>query len=172
MKKLRLLTTKYCPKDCTGCCNKDWDLNKLPVVDDFNKYDEIIITGGEPLDISTREHTLSLINYIYDWCNSKRIIVYSAYGPGIIWLMRNTNIDGITYTIHDESDVESLRIVAKYFNAENFWLPQVSLRLNVLKGIDIPDDIDLKLWKVKKDIEWIPNCLLPKDEVFMKMPGV
>ena len=48
MKKLRLLFTQICNRRCEGCCNKDWELDKLEQVSHFN-YDEILLTGGEPL---------------------------------------------------------------------------------------------------------------------------
>ena len=172
MKKLRLLVTKYCPKSCEGCCNKEWDLNNLPVVDDFSKYDEIIITGGEPLDMMTRQATLHLIDYIYTWYKEKTIILYTATGSGILWLFKQTEVNGITYTIHDESEIDNLYDVVEYFNAEAHWYPRISLRLNVFKGINIPENIDLSLWTIKKDIEWIKNCPLPEDEVFMRMPNI
>lgn len=37
-----------CPNKCPMCCNNQFDFSKLPVVDRWN-YDEIMITGGEPL---------------------------------------------------------------------------------------------------------------------------
>ncbi len=47
-KKLRLLVTTRCPNKCPMCCNNLWDFDKLPIVDRWN-YEEIMITGGEPL---------------------------------------------------------------------------------------------------------------------------
>lgn len=47
-KKLRLLLTTRCPNKCPMCCNNSWDFSRLPVVDRWN-YEEIMITGGEPL---------------------------------------------------------------------------------------------------------------------------
>ena len=49
MRKLRLLFTKDCNRNCPGCCNKDWDLDSLPVCTDFTPYDLVMITGGEPM---------------------------------------------------------------------------------------------------------------------------
>ncbi len=49
MKKLRLIITEKCNRKCSGCCNNDWNIDKLPVITDFSKYNEIIITGGEPM---------------------------------------------------------------------------------------------------------------------------
>ena len=40
-KKLRLLLFTNCNRGCEGCCNLDWDLASLPIVDDFSQYDEI-----------------------------------------------------------------------------------------------------------------------------------
>ena len=47
-KKLRLLVTTKCPNKCPMCCNNSWDFSSLPVVDRWD-YEEIMITGGEPL---------------------------------------------------------------------------------------------------------------------------
>lgn len=47
-KKLRLLVTDKCPNKCPLCCNNQFDLEKIPVVERWD-YDEISITGVEPL---------------------------------------------------------------------------------------------------------------------------
>ena len=46
-----------------------------------------------------------------------------------------------------------------------------NLRLNVFKGIDLMnvDTQHTALWKIKTNIEWVKNCPLPKDEVFMRL---
>jgi molybdenum cofactor biosynthesis enzyme MoaA len=44
MKKLRLLVTSECNRSCSGCCNKEWDLDKLPVCESYKDYDEIYLT--------------------------------------------------------------------------------------------------------------------------------
>ena len=47
-KKLRLLVTAKCHNKCPMCCNNQFDFEKIPVVGRLD-YDEISITGGEPL---------------------------------------------------------------------------------------------------------------------------
>ena len=47
-KKLRLLVTAKCHNKCPMCCNNQFNFKKIPVVDRLD-YDEISITGGEPL---------------------------------------------------------------------------------------------------------------------------
>ena len=49
MKKLRLLLFKQCNRNCEGCCNKDWNLESPPIEIDFSSYDEVCLTGGEPM---------------------------------------------------------------------------------------------------------------------------
>ena len=49
VKKLRLLLLEECNRTCEGCCNKDWDINKLETENSFDQYSLIMITGGEPL---------------------------------------------------------------------------------------------------------------------------
>lgn len=172
-KKLRLLVTKKCPRDCEGCCNKDWNLDKLPVVKHYN-YKEIFITGGEPLDPYTTwgktELLLDYLNHI-DVSPARKVYVYTTNtnSHNILW-----KCDGVTLTLHDQQAAD------EFFSYEYDKFKQtvktlkyghnklVSLRLNIFKGIDIPDDVDLRDWVVKRDIVWIPNCPLPEDEVFMR----
>jgi len=48
MKKLRFLLWEDCNKQCSGCCNKQFDLDNLLKVSstEFQSYDEIELTGG------------------------------------------------------------------------------------------------------------------------------
>lgn len=46
-RKLRLLVTADCHNACVMCCNRQFNVDKIPVVDRWD-YDEIMITGGEP----------------------------------------------------------------------------------------------------------------------------
>ena len=41
-KKLRLLVTAECHNNCPLCCNKQFDVLKISVVEDFSQYEEII----------------------------------------------------------------------------------------------------------------------------------
>ncbi len=175
-KKLRLLVTKDCPRDCEGCCNKDWDLDSLPVVDNFDKYDEIIITGGEPLSKNVRSKTTALVDYLQIWYPDKKIIIYTADCFGLGHFLQMHDIGGITLTIHTTEDLKWFDAVNdKVLNeVQNYPLVynERSLRLNIFKGVHIPENLDLSAWTVKDNIEWVKNCPLPEDEVFMKMPNI
>ena len=171
MKKLRLLFTEKCNRNCEGCCNKDWNLEGLKKVKHFN-YEEILITGGEPLLFSDK--LIGLVAGIRVVSDAK-IFVYTAmtvsqrtFKP--IYDIINV-VDGLTLTLHDQQDASNLKHVL--YSIENDPITKKafegkSLRLNVFEGIDT-FGMNLSDWNVKADIKWIKKCPLPDDEDFRKM---
>lgn len=174
MKKLRLLVTKDCPKNCTGCCNKDWNLDELPIVEHFN-YDEIILTGGEPFSVNAFRKTVDLLYFLKNIMpdDNRKVYVYTTDAWAVYDCLEIA--DGFTLTLHDQEDVDSFFIAAN--DALEQLLEQMpsvkcSLRLHIFKGITLPDDINLSHWQVKSDIEWIENCPLPVDEEFRRLKNI
>lgn len=162
--KLRLLVTKNCNRNCTGCCNKDWDLDGLPEVDlQYTRYDEIILTGGEPLLNVDRLKTLCEKIHVIQ--PRVPIFVYTA----CVDIQKISDIlgvcDGMTLTLHTPLDGE-LFFNNSYNRFKNIF--NKSLRLHVFKGIQVPKEVYSSRWKVKENIVWIKNCPLPVDEVFRK----
>ena len=161
MNKLRLIVTKNCNRNCLGCCNHDWELdNNKYYFDgkDYSKYDEIYLTGGEPLLYS--ESLLQLIKYIKQF--NKPIFVYTAYTKNInsiIDIIKNT--DGITFTIHKNKDKYFFYKLSRYI--VSYGLTDKSLRVNIFNNINI-ENIP-PFWKVKNNIKWIKDCPLPENEV-------
>lgn len=173
MKKLRLLVTKNCPKNCAGCCNKDWDLGSLPVVEHFN-YDEIILTGGEPFHPSAYKKTVGTIYFLKEVMpnDNRKVYIYTTDAWSIYDCLEL--VDGFTLTLHEQKDVYNFvaanDAIKDYL--EEHPLFKCSLRLHIFKGIVLPEDIDLTNWKVKDNIEWIKNCPLPEDEEFRRLPNI
>lgn len=163
MKKLRLLLFSECQKTCAGCCNKDWDLNSLPVCTDYSGYDQIMLTGGEPM--LHPDMVLAVIKEIRETSRAK-IYVYTAKVDDLASTLSVIKAsDGICLTLHDQEDVEPFHVLDFYLDViEDIGL--YSMRLNVFKGIN-PNRVS-GWWKVKSNIEWIKNCPLPVDEVFMR----
>lgn len=62
-KKLRLLVTAKCHNKCPMCCNNQFDFEKIPVVDRLD-YDEISITGGEPMLPGNSQNVIWLVEGI------------------------------------------------------------------------------------------------------------
>lgn len=169
MKILRLLVTKNCPRKCEGCCNKQFDLDNLSTPTHFD-YDEIILTGGEPLLYPQQLH--NLIEQIRKVSNAK-IYVYTAEIKkvvdvlGILYL-----VDGMTVSLHEQSDIYALEKLDFYLEyCLQFSMNNTkSLRLNIFKGIELNHRKLYLNWKIKKDIVWLNPCPLPEDEVFMRLP--
>ena len=167
MKKLRLLITAICDRNCPGCCNKDWDLKGLDNVNNnFHNYDEILLTGGEPL--LTTEILINTITKIKEQNPTARIFIYTAnYNPiKHEYLLFIHDVDGITVTIHEQKDVQDFVKLDEHLSKIE-GINRKSLRLNIFSGISIPN---LKCnWWLKQNMEWIENCPLPVNEVFMKI---
>lgn len=179
-KKLRLLVTAQCPNKCPMCCNNSWDFSKLPVVDRWD-YEQIMLTGGEPLMmveqliplmISIRKITSAMGTnpkiYVYTAvCNSSKLDRVLTYA------------DGIVLTPHNKRDISGFIEFNIKLNACNrlrerktFYFNEYegkSLRLNLFPDIkELLKDEDLSGWQVK-DIHWIKDCPVPKGEDFRRI---
>ncbi len=175
-KKLRLLVTKECHNNCPKCYNKLYDLDSIPIIDRFD-YDEVCITGGEPMLHSPKVVEIAKMFKTAATVLGKEVKVY-------LYTARITNgqlnlimmcgiIDGICVTPHSEEDIiyfkvlntlmlESLNLVPSYY--EN-----LSLRLNLFA--DVKEQLhgeDLSLWKIK-DMEWLDDCPVPEGEDFRRV---
>lgn len=170
-KKLRLLITKECPNKCSKCCNIGRDFTHLPVVDRWD-YEEIMLTGGEPL-----LYPLSVISI----CTGIRIIhkamginckifVYTAIADIEPFLTVLELVDGIVYTPHRKEDIEDFIKLNHKLLQDPSVTEDKSMRLNLFADMKalIPDGTDLSKWQVK-DMEWIDNCPVPDGEDFRRV---
>jgi len=162
--KLRLLMFELCNRNCAGCCNKDWDLSSLPIIDSYEGYSEIYLTGGEPM--LRQKWVISTICKIRKETSAK-VIMYSAKcDEYLAFLAVLSLLDGVTLTLHEQRDV------GPYISLQNILLlhPQAnkSLRLNVFQGVNL-DGVNTQGWKVKENMVWIKNCPLPEGEVLMRL---
>lgn len=164
IKKLRLLLFSECDRSCLGCCNKDWDLTVLPECTDYSGYDEIILTGGEPL-----LHPDLVYRTIHEIHAQTEALIYlytAKVNEPSVFIKTLNIVDGITLTLHSRKDVELFKVLNGLLLQTQ--LPNKSLRLNVFSGISLTGT-DLSLWTVKKNIKWIKDCPLPVEEVFMRL---
>lgn len=162
MKKLRLLLLEECNRTCEGCCNKDWDINKLETENSFDQYSLIMITGGEPLLVPV---TLMLaISDIRDQTDAP-IYIYTAMVKDSEYLKTVLRyVEGITLTLHEQKDAEAFQELNSTMSESE---RAKSLRLNVFSNVDMTG-VDTTGWTVKSGIEWIKDCPLPDDEVFKR----
>jgi organic radical activating enzyme len=175
--KLRLFLWEECDRDCTGCCNKDYDIESIPLYKgNYKEFDEILLTGGEPMLYPAR--LSNIIDYIKSKTDAK-IILYTAKFelPDIVYIINV--LDGITVTFHSQKDVDNFEkafIKAVGYFGDDFenLIKDRSFRINSFVDIDISKLEKLysyKYFKIKKDINWIKNCPLPKGEVLYRWSG-
>lgn len=169
MKKLRLLFTKKCNRNCEGCCNKDWDLEALPVftmgVTSLEGFNEILITGGEPLLFPVELN--DLVNELKEYYPHCKIYIYTAWAEDWRFSQRILlqKVDGFTITLHDQKSAEDF--VKQEIQLVR-WIPKTSsIRLNIFEDIMFPLVFTQK-YKVKEGMRWIKDCPLPTDEIFMR----
>ncbi len=166
--KLRLLVTDLCFGGCEKCCNKQYDLTKLPVVGDIMQYKEISITGGEPLLFEKRLN--ALVMGIKMLNPNVKLYLYTALTPYFSDELQM--LDGITYTLHSDKQFGDFA----FFNMHMRKYPSLcffkSLRLNIFKEVQLPDYSLCSyedLWEVIKIIEWQDKCPVPAGEDFMRL---
>jgi hypothetical protein len=170
MKVARIITTYKCPKDCKDCCNKNWKGIPAKVMDNYD-YNMFIITGGEPMLFPNSIRRLILKLRVESSAKAK-IILYTAstkkYSELLVLI--SFYLDGLTVTLHDNEDVKPfLKFNEKILNLEKGIFNTKSLRLNIFKGIEIPKDTDLSMWKIKSDMIWLKDCPLPEGEELLKL---
>lgn len=164
---LRLLLWANCDRHCEGCCNKDWDLDKLPICEDFTGYEEILLTGGEPM--LDPHGVIKAISDIREHTQLADIYMYTADVTNLPALLEIARLlDGLTVTLHTQYDVLPFLMLDGLLH-EKEMTDGLSLRLNVFRGIKVPYGYISDDWVVKDNIDWIKNCPLPEGEVFMRM---
>jgi organic radical activating enzyme len=140
--------------------NKQWNLDDLELALNWD-YDEIIITGGEPM--LRPNITADFIETIKAQ-TSASIYLYTAM-PTYVTERVMSLLDGLTVTLHDQSDVLPFLRVASFLESLS---DDKSMRLNIFKGVKLLSFAKVPLWQVKDNIEWIKDCPLPENEVFQK----
>jgi len=166
MKKLRLLLTEKCDRNCKGCCNNQYDLVALPVETDFTGYSEIILTGGEPMLRPLR--IIETVKSIRKQNPTALIVMYTAKTdlPGLLRAVLNY-LDGLTVTIHKGADWWPFLTFNSYMSMDQRF--NKLLRLNVFEQAGYSGFSFERFWQVRKDIEWITDCPLPEGEVFKRV---
>lgn len=115
---LRLILFTQCNMSCSYCCNEQEQFNKLFVKKtfkeiDFNKYQNICITGGEPfLD---KRFFYVILNSISEF---KKVYIYTN-GLLIDWddiflLKKFDNIKGINIGLHTIPQLKRIKPIEKY----------------------------------------------------------
>lgn len=169
--KLRLVLTHRCDRACPGCCNKQINWAKVPTFKgDYALYDEVLITGGEPLLVP--DLLVKTIREIRKGNPRAKIILYTAK-LDMPFVLADVMLlcDGATITLHEPADRGLFSDLAAevHRHPADYPLYAKSLRVNVFEEVGpfmaaYYEEIG---WSVKENIKWIENCPLPDGEVLM-----
>lgn len=170
-RKLRLLVTTKCPNKCPMCCNNSWDFEGLLKVSRWD-YDEIMLTGGEPLLFTKKacELVRSLRMITEAQGLSPKIFIYTSVADRVRFFDILREVDGVVLTPHGIHDVKEFVETNYYISHELETCRGKSLRLNLFNDIKklLPENIDLSAWQVKP-MEWIKDCPVPEGEDFRRI---
>lgn len=172
MKTLRVITTYQCMRCCEGCCNtqEQFRPENVPLLtEDIRQFDKIILSGGEPLLMPRSLKTQ--IELWRRWHPVAKYILYTAEteNPELIIAMLRV-LDGLTVSLHEPEDVDDFYLLNFRLLRLKRWIQDnnKTLRLNVFRGLH-PYMQDDSLWKIKKDIVWIPNYPPPPNETIRRL---
>lgn len=112
IKEIHLFLLEKCDHTCKLCCNKQYDIDKIPVitVDELKQAETILFTGGEPFLIGNELSSLaSGIKTQYP--NIKNIYVYTS-GASLLGYLEDYNtlyhFDGVSIAPKNKNDMECL----------------------------------------------------------------
>jgi len=169
--KARVIVSMACNRKCDNCCNKGRVIaqaEKLDNIDPLLFYDEIILTGGEPMLISNQVaiflHDLRR-NHVY----FGKIYLYTALYNRKLELeyMDLFNyIDGLHYTVHYEStdqEVAELKLLSEMLPRKSKISFRLSIDNRLYEKYDF-SNIDLSGWSIVRKLKWLDECQLPENE--------
>ncbi|TCL39978.1 4Fe-4S single cluster protein [Anaerospora hongkongensis] len=180
--KARVLVTLDCPRSCEGCCNDNLTLNNIAAlssIDQLLQYDEVIISGGEPMLIPEKViefcQTLRGMNY------SGLIYMYSAlYNHTLrevyVELLRRSTggfkalLNGLHFTVHNEAgdkEINELKQLSKFLQIFSDRQLRLAIDGRLYERYDF-SNIDFSAWDVVRKLQWKDDCPLPiGEELFL-----
>jgi hypothetical protein len=165
MKIARVITTFDCGRNCSYCCNKYQTLisqgREIDDIVDVMQYDQIILTGGEPMLYP--ERIIDICKRLREWDYKGPIWLYSAKYVPMMWEVMQ-HVDGLHFTMHTDSaaDMDGFNLVQTLASTYR----DKSFRLYISPSIVRAMTIYPFLWKRVEVKPWIPEgkCPLPLGE--------
>ena len=181
-KVTQVIVTKKCLKRCRGCVTKTLLDLETVTFDDLMSYENIHITGGEPMLMADRCVELVHRLRLKDFTGMITLSTSDASRVGRYWAadMLIDEVDGLFFTLHYNANKEklknelrSLRKLDKYLSSKD------------RKGKDDVLYIDKRVydteyvktlkggWSLIEPQEWIRNIKVdnPEDYVFYDLEG-
>lgn len=170
MKKVaRVIVTYDCNRNCENCCNEHIENVTEVHFEDLLKYEEIVITGGEPMIIGPR--VVEMIHRLRENGYRGMIWLYTAELNVKRWADKTVirEISGINYTFHykyTQRDLTLLKRLTEYLNKTD--TSEMHNRLIIdsrLKNEINWNDIGIDAWDCVRWLEWkTGECPVPDNE--------
>lgn len=160
-KTARVIVTLNCNRRCPGCCNINLPGHrKVSTDEELMGYQEIVITGGEPMLIPGK--LLEFINRMWDKGYRGKIYLYTSF-----WNEKGISkeilkeLDGFTFTLHAECTDKDIIALKSLSNSGILQNKDFSSRLIIDKRVyeryDL-SNINFSRWDVIRKLEWKEKC--------------
>lgn len=120
IKEIHLFLLEKCDHACELCCNKQYDIDKIPVitVDDLKQAETILFTGGEPFLVG--KELIGLAKRIKaQYSNIKNIYAYTS-GAALLEYLEDGNtldyFDGVSIAPKNKYDMACLESLFLRYN--------------------------------------------------------
>lgn len=173
-KIVHLMITNKCDRNCKYCCNKQYDVNKIPIIsgEELNNARELYLTGGEPFAYANPCYIADLLKNLYS--NIERVIVYTnAYEFGEYLKQGGCiyGIDGLTISIKDKRDKAAFEEYILYNKEVNnlkylrlYIFDEVDISIEEI--VEIPCWYDIRERKWQKEFNAAPNSIFRRAAQF------
>lgn len=168
-KTARVIVAYKCNRKCENCCNEH--IQDVPEIqfEDLLKYEEIVITGGEPMLIAPR--VVEMVHRLRDKGFRGKIWLYTATFDKKHWAhnMLIRDVDGITYTFHADytnRDISMLKDLTEFLNSGGFpGSYRLMVDSRVMRDISLQDIKGIRKWTEVKSLIWrADECPVPEHE--------
>ena len=166
-KIIHLMITDKCKRNCKYCCNKQYDVHKIPVVthEELQKAEYVFLTGGEPFAFADPDAVACRLKFRYS--NIQKVIAYTNAWELAEYLRIKYhplfNLDGLTISIKDSKDKDVFESV---ISKDERVLKLASNRLYVFKGFE---DVECPSQFVKMTREWQESFNAAPDSIFRRV---
>ena len=177
--KARFLITEECNRRCRNCCNTYTKImqhaKRIKFISnvDWMKFDEIMITGGEPM--LNYEKTLAIAGMLKGI--APKLYLYTAFYPGKEPFSRVIDVfDGVHYTLHSplcKDDYDGFLAAQHQIHKEassdfsSRLYVDGSIEADVLVRVDAWNRVEVKPWCTEEELLRQQPQGIPEGEVML-----
>lgn len=172
-KTARVILTFLCNRNCPGCCNESLnpsDYHMIKNINELEKYNEVVLTGGEPFLLSAKL-LVRLVKRLHTM--NKKVFLYTSNLANFKDMMKVVrHIDGLTLTLHAEctdKDITGLAILSELLYTGRCMNLRLFIDKRVYDRYDL-SNIDFGAWDVIRKLEWKEKCEPAFNEDLLYMP--